>query len=442
MSAAGMLLPYLALQRRVSPDLLTRRLSQLVEHAYQNVRYYRELMMQAQVHPEDIRTIADFVACMPTTNSSYYRSMQQDNGHEFMLDQRQHLHNLIRYNSSGSSGIPISIYRTQQESAHDAAKTFSHLVRAGLRPWHRTLSITNPLQVVDEDSILQRIGIFQRHTRNAMTDSAEVLDFVKNNRINAIYGNVAYIEELADRLNESRKSGVRLQLLMPGAGHITESRRRYLKNSFCTARYSEIYGATETGIIASRSNGYYQPDFNSIFFSLKDPVDDGAQTRGSIVLTALHSFAQPILNLAIGDIVSVDNYAQHLVLKSRILTIEGRDNDFLLLDDGKRMSATIFYKILESFDFIRQFQIIQERPGHCDILLKLTAAEARRNLTRVTDSLNHYGRGQFEFDIKIVDAIAPQPNGKRKVFISLLPRRFDPPSSEAHSTRQGYSSIV
>ena len=407
-------------QRTGKPAQVQVRLRGLVQHAYTNVPYYRDLMTGAGVHPSDFRTMRDFIDGFPPTHTLHYRAVQHEEGPASLLDQRLRVENLSRDNSSGSTSVPVSVFHSPKEAAHYGAKTLSLLVRAGLRPWHRALAINRVQVSANPDSPLQKLGIFQRRNVTAMEDSGEIVDMIRREHINAVYGNVAYIEELADRIQERGGAGFKLQTLVPGAGHIDDNTRRYLRETFSPVRYAEFYGTTETGIIASRTHDFYQPDFNSVFFCLKDPVAEGPNLRGSILLTALHSFSQPILNLEIGDLVTVSGYTRHEELNSRIISIDGRDNDFLVLKDGQRLSAAFFYMIFERFDFLRQFQLVQERAGHCDIRLKIASEGDRQRLYKVTDMIRHFSRGRFDFDLHVVDHIATQPNGKRKILISRL----------------------
>jgi phenylacetate-coenzyme A ligase PaaK-like adenylate-forming protein len=128
-------------QRTAKPAQVQARLRGLVQHAYTNVPYYRDLMTGAGVHPSDFRTMRDFIDGFPPTHILHYRAVQHEEGPESLLDQRLRVENLSRDNSSGSTSVPVSVFHSPKEAAHYGAKTLSLLVRAGLRPWHRALAI-------------------------------------------------------------------------------------------------------------------------------------------------------------------------------------------------------------------------------------------------------------------------------------------------------------
>ena len=414
----------LRLQTGMSPVRLEARLRALVRHAYTHVRYYRHLMNKSGIRPSDIRTMDDFTHNFPSTHSVEYRSIRHERGPRYLIDQRLDPALLKKTYSSGSTGIPAKFFRSSADVAHNAAKTLRHLVLTGLRPWHRTLAVVNPCNHVIRDSALQRFGMFQRHTVHALIDPREVIEIIRRKRINAIYGNVACLTELADHLQGEKNDEMRIEILFPGTARINENTRRYLCETFHAKNYAEYYGTTETGIVARRVDNYYHPDFTSIFFDIKDPETDGPYTRGSILLTSLRFQAQPILNLEIGDIVTVENYNNHRRLRTRIVSIDGRDNDFLVLENGQRISGTFFSKLLDSFDFVRQFQVVQRHAGHCEILLRLAPGRSAA-IENVDAKLHKFCRGRFAYKIHNVDYIPLQPNGKRKILISKLNSKFE-----------------
>jgi len=417
MSSFDLLSAYLALQVPMTPARLDHKLCELIAHTARRVPYYRELLRDAGLGPKDFTCVADLIHKFPVSRASDYRAVQQQRGPRELIDERLDPGQLETLRSSGSTGVPIVMYRTRRDSDYDGADTLRHLVRAGLRPWHRTLTISGTTSQLDEDSTLQRFGFFWRRTLSHFASPEEVEVVARRDRVNAYYGNISAFEQFADHL---RRSGIELPpaaVLYLGAGRVSEASRRYVQEIMRPRRLGEYYGTTETGIIASRTDEYYDADFRAVYFWLKDPVPSGPCTSGSIILTALHNRAQPIINLDVGDLVTVKDYAMHDRLRSTIVSIDGRDNDFMLLADGTRIGAPVFYKTLEAFEFVQQFQVVQKQAGYCDIYIK-PVPDSTPDLEQIRTAIAHRARGRFEFDIRLVDHIALSETGKRKVMVS------------------------
>lgn len=142
-----MLKQFIGHYKRKSPQWVEQRLVWLVKHAWENVSFYRDKMKESGITPDDIQSLKDFMEYFPKTNSSEYRSIQQNKGFSYLIDKNLQMTDLIESRSSGSSDIPISIFMTSDEKQYQDAKALWHFIRAGLRPWHRSMAVVPPGQV-------------------------------------------------------------------------------------------------------------------------------------------------------------------------------------------------------------------------------------------------------------------------------------------------------
>ena len=124
-------------------------------------------------------------------------------------------------------------------------------------------------------------------------------------------------------------------------------------------------------------------------------------------------------NLKLGDKISVKNYDKLLNLKASITRIEGRDNDYLILRDGSKLSGSTFYAALEYFSFVRQFRIIQTQFGKCEILISLLDCN-NNNKKIINNRINEILTNKISYEIHFVNKIPMDPNGKTKILISRI----------------------
>lgn len=408
---------YLSFFRSAKPSDVESTILTRVTDACRYVPFYRELLKTAGLSSNDFVCLQDVIDKFPKISTSQYRDAQQNYGHEWMIDERFDINHLKQDRSSGSSGVPVSIYRSKSEVNFNNAKTLYHLTKGGLRPWHRVMAVVPPMQVVKRDSNLQRFGIFRRYTVDYQMSADDILEKIESKKINAVYGQKSFLLVLADRYGELGKVPPTLKFLMPGAERIDEASRRAFQRVFRPESYGEFYGATETGIIASCHHQDYEVNYHGSFFCLTDPVSDGELTRGGICVTSLFLQAQPVIMLNLGDVVTVRNYDKLLDLKASIVSIDGRDNDYLVCDDGSRIAGATFYTLLQTFSFMRQFRIIQERPAHCRILIRLIE-DNDENRRLVEEKLKGLLSERIAFDVEYVDVIDMDNGGKTKILVS------------------------
>ena len=165
--------------------------------------------------------------------------------------------------------------------------------------------------------------------------------------------------------------------------------------------------------------GDYEVNYNNSFFCLTNPVAVGDLTRGSIAATSLYFEAQPMLMIELGDDITVRNYDHLLDLKASIIKIDGRNNDFLVLDDGTKLTGYTFYTTLEFFPFLRQFRIIQNETGYCNFIFRLTE-KTQENMQEIEKFIKSVLKNRLKYNIEYVDKIPMDPNYKTKIMISKI----------------------
>jgi phenylacetate-coenzyme A ligase PaaK-like adenylate-forming protein len=74
--------------------------------------------------------------------------------------------------------------------------------------------------------------------------------------------------------------------ILPGGERVSPQTRKLLCEVFRPRRYGELYGSTETALIALRKGeGDYQVNYRSVFFALSDPRTEAGITTGEIAVT-------------------------------------------------------------------------------------------------------------------------------------------------------------
>jgi phenylacetate-coenzyme A ligase PaaK-like adenylate-forming protein len=381
------------------------------------VPYYRELLAARGLRTSDFKCLSDYVDGFPRTTAREYRLLMEEHGDAFVMDRRYAGSPLMRLRTSGSAGIPTVILRTKSEFAQiHAANTLHTLLSAGVRPWHKIMYMLSPWNLRNEHHPLQRAGIFRRFDASFAEDPNTILKRITDNGVNVMVGRASILAAVAERCVDIGRK-LPMQVILPGAEVIPAATRRLLRQIFEPRLYREVYGSTETGLIALRKNDDdYVVNFRSVLFALTRPNQEAGLTRGEIAVTSLGAAAAPLLMLELGDVLTCRNYDGLLSLKTSIVAIEGRVHDYVLGLNGEKISSNLFYGLLGGEPDVRQFRIVQEKVGECEIQVR---GEFDASLV---SRLNQHLHGSITFQLRYVDFIPQDASGKARIIARRIAR--------------------
>ena len=122
------------MERERLDALHLRRLQRLVAYAYERVPFYRKLYDKAGFKPQDIRTLADFDRLVPAIDKRDLVEAQQADppwGDAVALPEDV---NLFRFQTSGSTGVPLAIPVSYYSSHHYGEQWVYGFWAVGMRP--------------------------------------------------------------------------------------------------------------------------------------------------------------------------------------------------------------------------------------------------------------------------------------------------------------------
>jgi phenylacetate-coenzyme A ligase PaaK-like adenylate-forming protein len=403
----------------VRPAYVEAKILARVRDAYDHVPFYRALLDERGLAPADFASLADYVEKFPRTSAKDYRRAKKERGDLFVMDERFAGEPMVRALSSGSSGVPAVFLRTPQESAAiDGAKTVYAYVSAGVRPWHRIMTMKPPWDMKKRRHPLQALGLFRRFDASFVEDADVLLDRIAENGVNVMTGRASIMLKIAERALATGREVAPMAVMLPGGEMVSPQTRKLLVEVFRPRRYGELYGSTETGLIALRKGGGdYEVDYRSVFFALRDPRTENGISTGPIAVTSLHSAAAPILMLELGDVVSCRNYRRLLALGAWISAIEGRADEYAIDRKGKKIFAATFYSLFTQAPEVRQFRVVQEREGECDMFV---LAEQGADLSGLEARISRHLDGRISPRFHYVDRIPFDDSGKVSIVINRL----------------------
>jgi phenylacetate-CoA ligase len=400
------------------------RLRALITHAYDRVPYYRDRFREAGVAPSDIRSAAD-IGRLPVTEK---RDLLERSVEE-ITDRSVDPDELVSTMTSGYSGEPIVVRRTRAEQARWARTWLDDLLGAGLRTGDRVATIFT-LRDGQPDAIgtLAALGFVRETVVDCSLDPAEILRQVVDVRPDFLRGMAGVVDRLAVESSPAELGHVRPRVVWVSGEVLTSAARTRIENAF-RAPVHNAYGTHEVGLLASdcARGGLMHFGRPDLILEILDaegrPV--GAGESGEIVVTALDSFAAPLVRYRLTDVVTRGPDACPCGRAGPTLThVDGRSIDYFEMPDGRRVHPyRILGPTLAAAPWIRQYQLIQESRER--IVLRCVSAErvddeAYRGLSRAVAPLLGPGVG---FRIEAVSRIPPAAGGKTRAILSLVEPR-------------------
>ena len=335
-------------------------------------------------------------------------------------------HNLVSRTTSGSTGIPLTVYLDRERVYRNQAGVAASLTYAGADPfapivrakqWGRIPPKTRAIQILRE----------HYPARADLLDpaSAEPLRKWVQRRKNVMFlGYPSYLEMIFRVFEES---GVRfapgnVRTLISAAETPTpyffEAAER-LFGAQAFARYSSM----EMGAMSiSDRNDWRIYKFDTSSYHVEvlredsdEPVEPGG--LGRLVITDLHNQAMPLLRYDTGDLgqVAVDEHGE--VRRNTITNLHGRRLDVLVAGAAsapRKMHPLAIWAPAAEITELRQFQLRQHDVGRFTWVLNAEkSAEIER---RLRDALDERVGDIIECGFEYVDEMPVMASGKRKFF--------------------------
>ena len=333
---------------------------------------------------------------------------------------------LCCHTTSGSTGEPITVRHSASESLFLKAVTLKAFMRAGAEVMDRRAIIAlnggDPVQ----PSFWARRGLYPWELLNTLIPPRRLAEILIAERPEIIVGFPGLLAEVAGEISAAGAKGYRPRFVAMAGETITDEIRQTVEAGFqCPAR--SFYGSHEHPLMALECPADALRYHVAEDLVLLEVIRDGRAAlpgeEGEVLITALHSFAMPLIRYRIGDwAVQGESTCACGAAVQELGSIMGRVIERFTLPDGRRLHPlALVIPLMQSTDWMRRYQLIQEEVGRIRVQLLIyrqptegEVASARRTLRSVTgDGVN--------FVIEIVDRIDPHPSGKMRPYFSLLP---------------------
>lgn len=353
-------------------DTVNRSVRHLVSSACRHMPFYRDAFEKAGIKPSDIRSVDDLPA-LPVT----HRTDLMSSGPSSYLNRNADPGRLTIKHTTGTTGTPVMVYMNYWEQAFRKITLLAAFRRNVRLTFPLTILEVGPERKDDSTAVFQRIGPAKliRLFRNMPMD--EQIAILKRSRPTLIKGRPSTLWQLALALQEQGIRPPSPRLIFTGAEMLFSHVRLLLQDVF-NCRVVDYYNCEEVGNLAWQCPDHadrMHPNTATGWLEAVGP--DGqpvAQGReGRLVVTNLYNHTMPFIRYALGDRgVLLGSHSCSCGFTGPVMHLtEGRDENFIVLPDGREITPRLMYDVVNSafphdqpgwnlIDHIRTFQIIQE----------------------------------------------------------------------------------
>jgi phenylacetate-CoA ligase len=423
---------------------------ELLQHAFENVPFYRDRMQACGLDPKSFRSLDELGALPPTTKADIAANFPDG-----ITDASQQFKPWRYRSTSGTIERLTVIHDYRKRDVVRATEIFALRSATRYRPGMKYLEIppdvcrnvcgaagmveppiarffvdnlvarklSDPDVVSDLRGMAERQLLYRRLTlpsdaRHGAVLPPETLNgylqSIREYRPFVVKALPIYLYMLAGHIASSGLRPPKIRGgLMPMGSSMPPLMKRAVETAF-SAPVHEDYGSAELGAIGAecgRQNGIHS--FTRLFHV--EVMRDGRPARpgeiGKVLITDLRNFAMPFIRYEIGDVALVLNGSCACGLEGLRLDVQGRHQDCIRAADGSIVTSDAIFDAVQSCPGVRIFRL-ELHEGRRALLEVVPVPGAAPDLAAIESALVDLLGEPLQFSARQVPTIMPEPGGK------------------------------
>jgi phenylacetate-CoA ligase len=370
-------------------ELQYRLLKTLVYRLYSFSPFYHDRMKEADVHPDDIRELADIrrLPCM------YKRDLRDNYPDRIFTASRD---DLVRFHvSSGTTGKPTVVGYTQNDLDNWTDSLARGLTSAGIGRGD-VIQVSYGYGLFTGGLGLhygaERIGATVLPTSVGNTErQIELMQDLRATAIACTPSYLLHMGEVAEKMGVSIRNDTELRAGILGAEPWSEQMRDRIQEWLGIQAY-DIYGTSELSgpmfCECTEQQGFHVWGDLALVEVLDRETGEalGPGEAGELCITMLQKEALPMIRFRIGDIsIREDDICACGRTHPRIRRIQGRVDDMLIIRGINVFPSQVEYALMEIPEVAEHFQIIVDRKGALDDMLVQVEVRREAFSDKITD---------------------------------------------------------
>lgn len=381
-----------------------KRFLEIFRKAYDKSPFYYKLYTERGIRKEDITCLED-IKKLPVIT----KDMVKKHADEMLTVPRWQV---IRANTSGTTGTPLKIYESWPSIWWTQAYTYCSRKRDGFTYGQPLVSLRGHLNR-NQTSLkihLSNTLFLSSYNINSNTVEQYHKKIVMFQPI-AIEGYPSSLYSLALFLKDAELE-LNIPITFTSSETLLDYQRDLIEERLGTEIYDR-YSMTERTIFLVESHnhaGYYEAPG----FSINEYIDDGE------ICTSLINDAFPMIRYRSNDIMEIEEATDEnpqIVVKR----VNGRKEDYLHCKDGSRIMRLDF--IFKGVKHVKMSQLVQDKEGVLSVRVVPEKDFTDDDRNRIEQNIiARIGAGNIDFRIELIteNEIQLTPRGKYKFIINLM----------------------
>lgn len=411
-------------------EVQQNRLDFLLFHCAKNIPYYRELL--SDVGQNRSGSPFDLLKSLPLLTKKIVNAQLKK-----LCDPGKEKYKKTK--TSGSTGERAEFY--QDRSAFSSAVAIQAMFwewagfKLGDRAFQNGMSPERGFIKTVKDKLL-RVRYLSAFDLNREYVRATLLQAQKMRGSASFLGYASALFSYASSAKHENITGINLQTCVSWGDKLFSHYRKIIKAQFKCDVF-DTYGASEGLLIAAECEQHsYHQISPHIYLEVLDAHGEEVEPGeiGHVVVTRLDNFCMPLLRYTIGDLAIKENPDKKCACGRQfplLKMIVGRNTDVLYTPENKPLIVHFFTGIMEHFEEILQFQVVETNEVPITIRYIPAGTFTRDILTQVRGKIYERANEEFPIVFQEVDEIFPSPSGKPQIiikdfsnsadFVNLLP---------------------
>jgi phenylacetate-CoA ligase len=394
-------------------NLRNRYFRDLIRHSYQNVPYYRKVMVERGLTPSDFITIED-VKKLPLLTKDVIRKEKENLKATNISDAET-----FETRSGGTTGEPILSVLDKNAYYIEYFAYWRGLKWMGWKPSVGIIKLFGgSLGTPSKPTLKNKVRNFLLHQLflPAFELNEENVDaYLKSISIqgeSVLIGYAHALYSLACLAENKDLSAIRLTHIYSTAEQMPEAWAKKISEVFqCSVQ--SFYGCGEINSLGFQiaQNGGYKIPLDHVYL---ENISDKGFPENTIAITALHNFAKPFIRYVNGDLGTIND--------GIITNLEGRSSDMLITSQGQKISPSIVpHAIFVTGLSVKKYQLIQYALNEFTFKYEGENGELNQGeKDKLIDILStHLGKDIQLFFEETTDFIL-SPQHKHRVIINLI----------------------
>ncbi len=397
----------------------------LIEHVYRTVPYYRQVMQEHDIMPNDFTSVND-IQKLPILSRHLLHTKQGE------LLSSEADHETLQTNfSSGSTGIRAEF----RQDLNFRSWMRAHQLRT--YGWCSNWQLGQPFVLLWGSEIYWSYKKVVDQVENFLVNRREFNTFrLSDDLIQRFLQKLVRFEPVlvstyTNAMHLIAREAERQRIRIPGLRAIqgtSEPLPPIVRDRLVAIFGCEVfdkYGSRETNIVSHESPQHegmcIQAENVLVEFLTHDGQPCQPGQTGRIVLTTLNNFSMPLIRYETSDLAApLDGYCPSGIGLSRMTSVAGRLQDLIISPDGDHIDAYFFSYLIMRFSDIHWFQVVQRWPDH--LLIRLFAPNGLSVEThkQIVERIRHHTGYPFRIDFETLSSMPESSTGKFRLCVSEL----------------------